>query len=52
VFYAQICKNSQTFFFFFTKAESKMFAVIARKEFAIDFLPPAGVIGPGYSVCD
>jgi len=29
-----------------------MFTVIARKEFAIDLLPSAGVIDPGYNVCD
>jgi hypothetical protein len=52
VFYAQICENSQTFFFFFAKAESKMFAVIARKKFAREFLLRAGAGDPGYKVCD
>jgi hypothetical protein len=52
VFYAQICENSQTFFFSFAKAESKMFTIIARKEFAREFLLGAGVGDPGYKFCD
>jgi hypothetical protein len=52
VFYAQVCENSQTFLFSFTKAESKMFTVIARKEFAHEFLLDTGVGDPGHNFCD
>ena len=52
VLYAQICEDSQTFFLFFLKPESKMFGVIAREEFAIDFPPLAKAGDPGYNVRD
>lgn len=52
VFYAQIRENAQTLFFFFTKAESKVFTVIARKEFGSESLLGAGIRDPGYSFCD
>ena len=48
MFDAQICENSQTVFFFFAKAESKMFTVIAGKEFASESLWGAGLGDPGY----
>ena len=44
----QLRERSQTFFLFFSKAESKMFAVVAEKEFAIELAPLAGVTDPGY----
>jgi len=49
---AQVCEDSQTFFLFFLKPESKMFGVIAREEFAIDFPPLAGAGDRGYNVRD
>lgn len=52
VLYAQICEDSQTFFLFFLKPELKMFGVIAREEFAIDFPPLAKAGDPGYNVRD
>src|SRR5919204_4347598 len=36
--HAQICENSQTFFFFFAKPESQMFTIVAREELVIDSL--------------
>jgi hypothetical protein len=51
VLYAQICEDSQTFFFLFLKPESKMFGVIAREEFAIDS-PLAGAGDSGYNFRD
>src|SRR5262249_60979505 len=50
VLFTQIRENSQTFFFFFAKPESKMFKVIAREEFSTDGLPLAKVIAPSYSI--
>ena len=52
VLYAQICEDSQTLFLFFLKPESKMFGVIAREEFAMDFPPLAEAGDPGYNVRD
>ena len=52
VLYAQVCEDSQTFFLFFPKPESKMFGVIAREEFAIDFPPLTEAGDPGYNVRD
>jgi hypothetical protein len=52
VFYAQICEDSQTLFFFFAKAESKMFTVIARKEFTSESPLGTGVGYLGYTFCN
>jgi hypothetical protein len=62
VFFAEIRKTLQSLFLVFSKAESKMLAEITQKEFAIEFLPRAGIIrfrrsyggqaDPGYSFFD
>ena len=52
MFRAKIGESLQALLLHFSKTKSKMVAIIATEEFAIEFYPPAGVTAPGYNFAD